>query len=337
MIKKLLREGIIKTSLNEGPVKLFETVKDYFQFSGDLDEDIHNLNELYVYLREEDDFDPFAHGQAAPTEKVDKNICLLTFSNANAKLDWPYFSLPAGYTCPFATVCKNFASKPGQKFKDNKSLKQASDKTEHMCYAARAQAQYPETNKKAFSNLSLLMTAQKDGGVKGMADLIIESITYAGLDRSNIFRIHEGGDFFSDAYFKAWIEVANAFPNIKFYTHTTSLKFWISNRGSVPKNMNLIASMDKNNEETILQNNLRYSTVVYSIEDAKKLRLPIDYDDSLACCSDTNFALLLHGGQPAGTDASKAYMANKKAGNYDKLKDLHKANKGNRQDLLKNK
>jgi hypothetical protein len=206
-----------------------------------------------------------------------------------------------------------------------------------MCYAARAQAQYPETNKKAFSNLSLLMTAQKEGGIEVMAKLIIDSIKYHGLENSKIFRIHEGGDFFSDAYFKAWIEVANTLSNIQFYTHTTSLQFWLNNRGSVPKNMNLIASMDEDNEETILNNKLRFSKVVYSIDDAKRLKLPIDYDDSLACCSDTNFALLLHGGQPAGTEASKAYMANKKAGNYDKLKALHKANKGKRLNLLDKK
>jgi hypothetical protein len=338
MIKKLLREGIVKTSLNEGPVKLFEIVKDYYKLSGNLDEDIDNLNELYVYLKEEEDFDPLGHGAQVPDNaEQPKNICVLTFSSGNAKLDWPYFSLPAGYTCPMATVCKNFAAKAGEKFSNGKSLKAASDETEHMCYAARAQAQYPETNKKAFSNLSLLKTAAKDGGVQGMADLIIDSIKYAGLDHSSIFRIHEGGDFFSNDYFLAWIEVAKAFPSTKFYTHTTSLEYWLNNRGSVPRNMNLIASMDKNNAETIKQNDLRYSTVVYSIEDAKRLKLPIDYDDSLACCSDTNFALLLHGGQPAGSEASKAYVANTKAGNYDKLKQLHKANKGKRQDLIKNK
>jgi hypothetical protein len=314
MIKKLLREGLIQNKLNE---------------------DVKNFNQLYVYLKEEMDFDPFAHGKPASEEEVDKNICFLSFSKANAKLDWPYFSLPAGYTCPSATSCKSFAAKPGTKFKDNTSLKKASDKTEFQCYAARQQAQYKDTNKKVFSNLSLLMNAQKSDGSEGMANLIIDSIKYAGLENYNIFRIHESGDFFSDSYFKAWIRVANEFPNIKFYTHTTSLNFWINNKSSVPSNMNLIASMDKNNEEMILQNNLRYVKVVYSIEEAKRLRLPIDYDDSLACCSDVNFALLLHGGQPAGTEASKAYVANKKSGAYEKIKDLQKANKGNRQDLLR--
>ena len=74
----------------------------------------------------------------------------------------------------------------------------------------------------------------------------------------------------------------------------------------LPKNFRLIASMDDDNKETILANKLRYSKVVYSVEQAKEERLPIDYDDSIACCKDTSFALLIHGGQPKGSDAGKA-------------------------------
>jgi hypothetical protein len=342
MIKNLLREGLVnlyegrvKSTLTEGPIALFEIVKGYYEMTGDYQIDGHNVNELYVYLKEEEDFDPLGHG-VQPTEKpVDKNICVLSFSTGNEKLDWPYLSLPAGYTCPFATACKNFAAKAGQKFKDGSSLKAASDKTKHMCYAARAQAQYPGTNKKAFSNLSLIMQAQKDGGVDGMAKLIIDSIKYAGLEGSRIFRIHEAGDFFSNNYMKAWILVSQAFPNINFYTHTTSLQYWLSNRGSMPKNFRLIASMDDDNKETILANKLRYSKVVYSVEQAKEERLPIDYDDSIACCKDVNFALLIHGGQPKGSEAGKAVSTLRKTGTYDKLKQLHKTNKSSRQDLMR--
>jgi hypothetical protein len=305
--------------------------------TGEADIDAHNLNELHTYLNEdEDEFDPLGHGvQPINHQIIDDNICVLSFSTGNEKLDWPYLSLPAGYTCPFATACKNFAAKAGQKFKDGSSLKQASDKTQHMCYAARAQAQYPAANKKAFSNLSLLMTAQKDGGIDGMAKLIIDSLRHAGLEHTRIFRIHEGGDFFSNNYMKAWIEVARTYPNINFYTHTTSLKFWLANMGSMPKNFRLIASMDENNKEVILQNNLRFSKVVYSVEEAKALKLPIDYDDTIACCQDTSFALLIHGGQPKGSEAGKAVQAIKKSGVKDKLAQLHKANKGARQDLMR--
>jgi len=345
-IKKLLREGLaniyegnVKSSLSKGSITLFETVKDYYKMSGDHVLDAKNINELHTFLKEDEegDFDPFGHGTQPEqgNEVVDENICYLTISKGNSKLDWPYLSLPAGYTCPMASVCKSFASKPGKKFSDGSSLKAASDKTEFGCYAARAQAQYPAVKKNAFTNLSLLMEAQKSGGIEAMTELIVDSIKHAGFEHTKIFRIHEGGDFFSDNYFKAWIGVANALPNINFYTHTTSLKFWIANKGSVPNNMNLNASMQDDNKDLIIQNDLRYSKVVYSVEDAKEQRLRIDYDDSIACCSDENFALLIHGGQPKGSDASKAVSTNKKSGHYDKMKALHKANKPSRQDLLR--
>lgn len=340
--KKALRENLtnlyenkVKSNLLGGSEELFEVVKNYYHMSGDAPIDAHNVNELYQYLKE-DDFDPLGHGtQPSDTDVIDDNICVLSFSTGNDKLDWPYLSLPAGYTCPFATACKNFAAKAGSKFKDGSSLKAASDKTQHMCYAARAQAQYPAANKKAFSNLSLIMNAGKEGGVEGMANLITDSIKYAGLENSKIFRVHEAGDFFSNNYMKAWIEVAKRFPNINFYTHTTSLSYWLSNRGSMPKNFRLIASMNEDNQDTIMANKLRYSKVVYSVEEAKNLKLPIDYDDSIACCSDANFALLIHGGQPKGSEAGKAVSSNRKSGTYDKLKQLHKSNKGSRQNLMR--
>lgn len=333
MIKKLLREGIIKNNLTDDSIKLFETVKDYYVFSGDIQENIDALNELTVYLKEEEEFDPYSHGDSVEVEE-DKNICVLKFSKSNSKLDWPSLSLPAGYTCPFPTACKNFPAKMGKKFSDGSSVKKASDKTKFQCYAAREQGQYPSLNKNVFSNLSLLMNAQKNGGVDGMAKLIIDSLDYANFN-SSVFRIHEGGDFFSDNYFKAWIKVCEHFPEITFYTHTTSLQFWINNKGSMPSNMNLIASMDDDNYQTIMNNGLRYSKVVFSEEEAINLRLPIDYDDSLACCTNKNFALLLHGQQPAGSEASKAVSKTKKQGIPDKLKSLHKANKSKRKELMK--
>jgi len=293
-------------------------------------------NQLKFYL-EGNDFDPLGHGIAIDDDNDDNddmNICVLSFSSGNAKLDWPYLSLPAGYTCPFATACKNIAAKAGHRFKDGSSLKPTSDKTTHMCYAARQQAQYPLANKKAFSNLSLIVTAQKFGGVDGIAKLIIDSIKFANLDKTRIFRIHEGGDFFSDAYMKAWIQVAKKMPQINFYTHTTSLQFWLLNKKQMPKNFRLIASMSEENKDIILKNKLRYCKVVYSLEQAKEEKLPIDFDDTIACCQDINFALLLHGGQPAGSEASKAVSMTRKSGVKDKIEKLHAANAPVRKKIL---
>ncbi len=291
------------------------------------------------YLFEEGpDFDPFAHidNTDVVTDPIDESQdCILGFSNGNEKLEWPYFSLPAGYTCPFATVCKNFASKPNEKFSDGKSIKKGKE-AEMLCYAARQQAQYKNTKKQVFRNLDLITDAAKKGGVQGMAELILKSLRYHGLENTKVFRIHEGGDFFSSDYFKAWCIVASKLPNIRFYAYTTSIQFWLTNKGAVPNNFKLIASMDRNNSKLIMDNGLRYSVVVYSPEQAKELGLKIDVDDSLAWGTDDNFALLIHGGQHAGSEAASALKANKNAGVYDRIKQLYDKNRSTKKQKIAN-
>lgn len=335
LYEQVIYESNMKFLVDEN---FYSIIKSYYLLSGDYKKDSKNINELYSIIFE-DDFDPLGHGGheiKVPDEVVD-DICVLSMSKGNKKLDWPYLSLPAGYTCPMATVCKNFASKPGTKFADGTSLKGGAER-EFMCYAARQQAQYSATaGKAAFSNLQLLQEAGKAKGINGMAELIINSIEYYGFNTSKVFRIHEGGDFFSSDYMKAWIMVANHFPNTIFYTHTTSIHFWLSNKSSIPRNMKLIASVDKNNEELIMKNNLRFAKVVYSVEEAKELKLKIDYDDTIAAFEDESFALLIHGQQPAGSDASKAVSRNRKTGIEKKIKALHKANSDNRRNQLYNR
>ncbi len=323
-IKKLLREGLTNNII------LNET----------LNENCGTHFTKQFMFEEGEDFDPFSHidndtsGEVI-TDPIDETKdCVLGFSNGNAKLEWPYFSLPAGYTCPFATVCKNFAAKAGEKFSDGKSIKKGKE-AEYLCYAARQQAQYKNANKSAFRNLDLLMDAKKEGGAEAMAELILNSLKFHGLDNSKVFRIHEAGDFFSNDYFKAWIIVAESLPNIRFYAYTTSLQFWIGNKGSIPSNFKLIASMDKNNSKIIMDNGLRYSLVVYSPEQAGELGLKIDVDDSLAWGSDESFALMLHGGQHKDTEAAAALKKNKDSGLYNKMKTLYKQNRSAKQQQLR--
>jgi len=293
-------------------------------------------------LREE--FDPFGHidgPESDDPEELDIDLeqdCILGFSNGNAKLEWPYFSLPAGYSCPFATVCKNFPAKwegpiRGGKFKKpstwEKNVKPGPE-TKFMCYAARAQGQYPPTNVQVFKNINLL---NKMKTKEKMANLIIKSMSHHGIDNTDIFRIHEAGDFFSQEYFDAWIEVAKKMPQTLFYAYTTSLPFWINRRNVVPKNFKLIASMDENNEQTILDNNLRYSRVVNDENEAKELGLPIDVDDMVAWGTEDNFALPLHGPQPKGSEAAQTLKRNKQSGLYDKIKQAKQLNKAKKDTL----
>ena len=150
---------------------------------------------------------------------------------------------------------------------------------------------------------------------------------YHGLANTDILRIHEAGDFFSQDYLDAWIEVAKRMPQTLFYAYTVSLPYYMARKDSLPKNFKMIASMDKNNEQFILDNGLRYSRVVGSEEEARELGLPIDVDDSIAWGSDDNFALVIHGSQPKGSEAAETLKQNRKSGLYDKIKQAKELNK----------
>ena len=307
-----------------------------------------NPTEVYNIF-EEGEFDPFGHITDENNDEqeledlgfdLDKD-CVLGFSKNNAKLEWPYFSLPAGYTCPFATVCKNFPAKwegpvKGGKWKKptswEKNIKPG-PQAEIMCYAARAQGQYPATNIKAFKNLDLLKRVKTK---EKMANLIIKSMEYHGFAGTDILRIHEAGDFFSQDYLDAWIEVAKRMPQTLFYAYTVSLPYYMARKNSLPKNFKVIASMDKHNEKFIMDNDLRYSTVVGSEEEARELGLPIDVDDSIAWGSDDNFALVIHGSQPKGSEAAETLKQNRKSGLYDKIKQAKQTNQ-QKKNILRDK
>ena len=143
-----------------------------------------------------------------------------------------------------------------------------------------------------------------------MASLILDSLTAD----AKLVRLHVSGDFFSDIYFLAWMDVANARPETLFYTYTKSLLIWLRHRSSVPDNFKLTASEGGKYDELIGSESLKSAKVVFSIEEARELGLEIDHDDSHAYASDKSFALLLHGSQRKETPAAKAMSALKRAG-----------------------
>ena len=159
---------------------------------------------------------------------------------------------------------------------------------------------------------------------------------YDGLANTDILRIHEAGDFFSQDYLDAWIEVAKRMPQTLFYAYTVSLPYYMARKNSLPKNFKIIASMDKHNEKFIMDNGLRYSRVVGSEEEARELGLPIDVDDSIAWGSDDDFALVIHGSQPKGSEAAETLKQNRKSGLYDKIKQAKKSNQ-QKKDVLRDK
>lgn len=218
---------------------------------------------------------------------------LLKFQQGNAKLGKNIFtfSLPAGHACPFANECLSKADKLTGKLTDGPN-------TQFRCFAASAEAVYPNVRIARWHNFDLL---KKLNSIKA-ADLILASLP----KKANIIRIHVSGDFFNESYFLAWLQVAKLRPNVLFYAYTKSLIYWVNYIKEIPGNLVLNASEGGKLDAQILEHGLKFAKVVYSPEQAQELGLLIDHTDEAAYKTKESFALLIHGQQPKGSKASQS-------------------------------
>lgn len=266
-------------------------------------EDFHKEKEV-------DSFDPFGHMKTSIKidKKIDPKKDLLTFGTSNMKLQYPYFSIPSGYTCPFASMCKSLAHRKGGKFSDGKSIQ---DMGQFRCYAASTEVQYKNVRDSRWKNFDLLKPLKSK---EEMSELILTSLKYHKKTNGDfsLFRIHESGDFYSQQYFDAWLLVAKEMSDVVFYAYTKSLPFWVARLSTIPKNLKLIASVGGSSDHLISRYNLRYCVVVDTVEQAQEMKLKIDLDETIAYGTDENFALLLHGTQKAGTERAKQTGKNAK-------------------------
>jgi len=112
--------------------------------------------------------------------------------------------------------------------------------------------------------------------------------------------------------------VAQSRPKQKFYSYTKSLGMWYNLRDIIPSNFYLTASHGGTLDylmEKYPDVFTRVAHVVYTETQAAELGLQIDHDDS-HCFGDKPFALLVHGSQRAGSEASQAISQRKKEGGF---------------------
>jgi hypothetical protein len=224
------------------------------------------------------------------------NILNLQHGNAKLNRDTLILSLPAGHTCPFAKDCRSSTDKVTGKITDGPH-------TQFRCYATTAEAMFPNIRNSRWENLEMLKAA---GSAIGMAALLEKSI--AGKKKIKLVRFHQSGDFFSQAYFDAWLMVALQHPEYIFYGYTKALPLWVKRLGMIPANMKIVASRGGSHDHLIEEHNLRSVRVVYSEREAKrKWKLEIDHDDTHAWNYDKDFAVVIHGTQPKGSKAGKAW------------------------------
>lgn len=231
-----------------------------------------------------------------------KDDSYLRFVCGNAKLGksiWT-FSLPAGHTCPGASLCLARADMDTGKIKDGA-------KQQFRCYAASDESRYPSTRRSRWHNFTLLTQC---GSKENMIKLIQDSLP----DGAQTVRIHVSGDFFSQAYFDAWVDVCTSNPDIEFYAYTKSLHFVEKSDKPIPDNLTLTASMGGKYDHIAAEQKLPTAVVVSHPDEAKALKLEIDHDDSHARAGSGDFALLLHGVQPKESDAAEAVKKMKAEG-----------------------
>lgn len=183
---------------------------------------------------------------------------------ADDKIAFVVFSLPAVRTCPGATVecMKN-------------------------CYARRDE-RFIGTRAGRIINE---MISRRGDFETILEDAIRRAVYTRKGDRRKkfigkeiVFRIHESGDFYSDAYMKAWFHVAAKFPEITFFTYTKSFRIYERCYTEQPDNFTVRASIwsDTSIEELLIINRLHMP--IYTAYDAAGVAAAIENGASRCTC-----------------------------------------------------
>jgi hypothetical protein len=189
--------------------------------------------------------------------------------------------VPAGYTCHMAKDCKSYAIRNTGKIHDAPTCK-------FRCYAASCESRFPDVRKLHWNNFDALRIAKTSGK---MTDLILDGIS----DKIKVLRIHSFGDFFSDNYFQAWVNVTEHMPKITFFAYTKMLDYMKIDR---PGNFSMVYSMGG-----ILDGMVKNEPFCRVVDKPSK-KLPVacknsPADDYNYILSGQSFEIVIHGTQPA--------------------------------------
>ena len=203
-------------------------------------------------------------------------------------------SLPAGWSCPQALDCLTKVHRITGKVTDGKQQ-------EFRCFAATMEAMSPQLRRMVWHNFDILRAAKTRQGM--LAALLATFPENADAVRPGL-----DGDFYNQAYFDAWMDLARAKPNVKVYAYTKSAGYWIHHMMTegIPANVELNYSRGGSQDELARAHGLKTAVVVLHPEEAEALGLEIDHDESHAINPGGDFALLIHGTQPKGSKAAEA-------------------------------
>jgi len=192
--------------------------------------------------------------------------------------------LVCGYSCPMADKCKSFADKQTGKITDGKN-------TIFRCYGATLEGAFPSVRALHWQNFQAMIDAKT---TLKMKNEIIKAIS----PKIKVLRIHSFGDFFNENYFRAWLAVAEKFPQISFFGYTKVLPYVSMAK---PDNFKLVYSYGGLMDDCLTNEATAY--VVNNISEAETMNLPVacqipPADDYNFILNKKSFALVLHGIQP---------------------------------------
>ena len=126
-----------------------------------------------------------------------------------------YKSATGKLTCPFADKCVKY------------------------CYAQKGA--YTWGNVKPAFERRYEISKQDD-----FVEIMIEEIVKKKVD---YLRVHDSGDYYSNEYIYKWFAIANALPNVRFYSYTKSIPLFLDKK--IPENLDIIFSEGSKKDELI--------------------------------------------------------------------------------------
>jgi len=216
------------------------------------------------------------------------------------------FSLPSGYMCgKVAKECLTYAHPKTGKITRGKDA-------EFYCFSAISESYSGHARRARWHNWELLEKLWSYAGTDyiDIANFIIESLPKRynmDICKPDLIRVHVGGEYpgtkFGREYMRAWFYVARV-TGIHVYSYTKNVETYLDVRDEQPANFNMTMSRGGLYDHLIDRYRLKHANVIFHPNMANGM--PIDHNDINAVFGDHSFNLLLHGTQPAGSDAGKA-------------------------------
>ena len=109
------------------------------------------------------------------------------------------------------------------------------------CFARSGHYIFGKTPAAREHNLTYLLSDRKNN-YKNFVQLAKEDILSFPKSRRFI-RIHDSGDFMSEKYFLAWVQIVNELPAYTFYGYTKMVSIINEHRHIIPENMRITCSI----------------------------------------------------------------------------------------------